>query len=161
MYEISQLVVYGIHGVCRISDIEQRLVDHKQISYYVLQPLAQTSANFYIPCHNPVATAKMRPLLSKEEIETILITANSDGDWIPDENRRKQHYRQLVTASDPYALVRMVRCLYRQREQLRDTGRKLHLCDENFLRDAEHTLCKEFSLVLQVPEADVPEMLRK
>lgn len=161
MYEISQLVVYAGQGVCRIANVEQRIVNRNEISYYVLQPLAQPGADYYVPCHNPAATAKMRPLLTKAEIQNALEVEPSNEDWIPDENRRKQYYRQLSSGSDLTAIVRMVRYLNRHRDQLRDAGKKLHMCDENFLREAEHMLMKELSIVLQIPECDIPALIRK
>ena len=36
-----------------------------------------------------------------------------------------------------------------------DAGRKLHLCDENFMRDAEKLLNAEFSLVLNIAPNEV------
>lgn len=159
MYDISQFVVYGGHGVCRVADVEQRIIDRKEISYYVLQPLAQPGAVYYVPCHNPAATAKMRALLTKEEIQKALAAESSDDDWIPDENKRKQHYRHLLGGADISATVRIVRYLRQYRNQLYDAGRRLHLCDENFFREAEHMLIKEFSLVLQIPETDIPALL--
>lgn len=155
MYGISQLVIYGIHGVCKILDIETRTVDRKEISYYVLEPHAQPGTRYYIPCHNPAATAKMRPLLSKSEIQNLLAASNGTEAWISDENRRKQLYRQLITSADPQELLKMIRCLHQQRESLRNTGKRLHLCDENFLRDAEHILVREFALVLEISDAEV------
>lgn len=155
MYEISQLVIYGAHGVCKILDVEVRTVDRKPVSYYVLEPMAQPGTRYYVPCHNPAATAKMRNLLNKTQIQNLLSASSTDAEWITDENRRKQYYRKLITSSDPVALVQMLRCLYQHRDALRDTGKKLHLCDENFQRDAENILFKEFSLVLEIPEKEV------
>lgn len=53
-------MVYGIHGVCRIVDVESRRVDRKTVEYYVLSPCAQPDARFYVPVHNQAALAKMR-----------------------------------------------------------------------------------------------------
>ena len=68
----GDMVVYGIHGVCRISDIESRKVDRKEVEYYVLIPKDQPDAKFYVPMHNPLAVAKMRKVLTREELVALL-----------------------------------------------------------------------------------------
>lgn len=83
MFQIGDLVTYGIHGVCRIVDQEERTVEHRKIRYLVLTPLEQTAA-----------------------------------------------------------------------------GRKLHLCDDNFLRDAERLINGEFSLILGIDPGQVGGYVR-
>lgn len=159
MYEVSQLVSYGMHGVCRIVDTEDRVIDHKCVTYFVLAPLSHPESRYYLPKHNPVALAKIRPLLDAETLQTLLATKTDQNMWVADENRRKQLYRQLISSPDIGALIQMVRCLYRYRREQQALGRRLHLSDENFLRDAERVLSGELTLVLQIPEKDVPAYL--
>lgn len=156
MLQRGDRVVYGIHGVCNILDVEVRTVDRKKVEYFVLSPLEQPEARFYVPTQNPAAVAKLRPLLSREELEELLHADGVDDDaWIADENQRKQRYRELITSSDRFALIGMVRALHRHKAQQLAQGRKFHLCDENFLRDAEKLLNAEFSLVLNIPQSEV------
>lgn len=156
MYQVCQMVVYGSHGVCRIVQMEERTVDRQNLSYYVLEPLAQPGTRYLIPSHNPAALAKLRPLLSKEHMTDLLRSAPDAKDWISDENRRKQHYRQIITSGDAGALITMVQCLEKHKQVQAEAGRKLHLCDENFLRDAQKVLSGEISVVMNIPEKDVP-----
>jgi CarD family transcriptional regulator len=156
MYEIGEKVLYGIHGVCRISDTEERLVDRVKRQYLVLEPVDQTGAKFYVPTHNAAALAKLRPLLSRETLESLLRSEDVKKDaWIEDENARKQAYRELIHSGDRTALIRMVGSLHRHKEAQALAGRKFHLCDENFLRDAEKILSAEFSLVLDIAPGQV------
>ncbi len=156
MFRVGDLAVYGIHGVCRILKMEERVIDHKNVEYYVLEPLEQAGARFLIPSHNQAAVSKLKPVLSKEELEALVRSeqARSDG-WIADENQRKQYYRELINAGDRAALVCMVATLHRQKKQQISAGKKLHLCDENFLRDAQRLLSSEFSLVLGIAPEQV------
>lgn len=149
MYSVGNLVMYGIHGACRITDLEERSVDHKRVSYFVLEPLEGSGAKFLIPTHNETALAKLRPILSREELDTLLHSAEvHQGVWIQDENQRKQRYRELINSGDRVALLQMVSTLHAHRERQAAAGRKFHLCDDNFLRDAQRLLSAEFSLVL-------------
>lgn len=155
MYRLLQMVVYGIHGVCRVLELEDRIVDKKAVTYYVLEPVSQPGARFYIPSHNAAAMAKLRPLTQKEALQQMLSDRADVAPWIPDENQRKQHYRQFLGNMDAKELVRMIRCLEAYRLSQAQLGRKLHICDENFLRDAKRILTSEISYVLELDEKDV------
>lgn len=156
MYEIGEKVLYGIHGVCRISDREERMVDRVKRQYLVLEPVDQTGAKFYVPTHNEAALAKLRPLLTRKALEELLRSEDVKQDaWIADENVRKQSYRELISSGDRTALIRMVGALHRHKLEQIEAGRKFHLCDENFLRDAEKLLSAEFSMVLGIEPGQV------
>lgn len=159
MYQVSQLVVYGIHGVCRILQMEDRVVDRQKVSYYVLEPLSQPGTRYLIPSHNPAALAKMRPLLEKEQLLSMLNDAGAQQTWVQDENRRKQLYRQIITSGDAAALIDMLRLLQLHKQAQAEAGRKIHICDENFMRDAQKVLSGEISAVLEIPDKDVPAYL--
>lgn len=160
MYEVGQQVVYGIHGVCRIVDLEEKTVDRKRIAYFVLEPLEQPGTRYYIPSQNEAALAKLRPLMTPQTLQDMLGGCQLGDDWIDDENRRKQYYRQIINGVDSPALLRMVHALHRHKLQLQALGRKLHLCDENFMRDAQRILSAELSIVLQIPVAEVPAYIQ-
>ena len=76
--------------------------------------------------------------------------------WNPDETMRKMTYRELISSCDREALLRMVNTLHRHRRECLEQGRKFHLCDENFLRDAQRILSAELSVVLEIPASEVP-----
>ncbi len=156
MFAAGQQVIYGIHGVCQILGTEVRSVDRKNVEYYALSPISQPESRFYVPVHNPAAVKKLRPVLSRTELDALLQSPEVTQDaWIPDENQRKQRYRELISSSDRTALLCMVRTLLKQKAQRLAEGKKFHLCDDNFLRDAQRLLSTEFSLVLQIPSDQV------
>lgn len=160
VYQVGQKVVYGIHGVCNIVDIEQKSIERKNICYYVLEPLDQSGSRYYLPSDHQAALAKIRPLCTKQELLTILTEPIAPDSWIEDENRRKQCYFKLISSVDVRPLVRMVRCLRIHRSLQLEAGRKLHLCDENFLRDAERILFTEIALVMDIPMDHVDAYLQ-
>ncbi len=156
MFAIGELVMYGIHGVCQITDTETRTVDRKRLSYLVLEPRDNSGARFLVPTHNEAALAKLRPVISRAELEALLSSEEVRRDvWIPDENARKLRYRELITSGDRTALLQMVFSLHAHKKTAQAAGRKFHLCDENFLRDAQRLLSAEFSLVLGIAPNEV------
>lgn len=161
MYKTGDQVVYSIHGVCSIVQIEERLIDRKKIEYYVLEPKDQSGAKFYVPINNQVALAKMQPVISANDLQQLLSSdAVQEDHWIPDENQRKNYYRELITSGDRTALVGMVHTLHKRKKQQAEQGKKFHLCDENFLRDAEKLLGSEFSVVLSMTRDEVGNYVR-
>ena len=165
MYPVLQVgsqVVYGIHGVCNIIGTEIRTVDRKKVEYLILAPNDQPSASFFVPAHNQVALSKLRPLLSKAELELLLETSGeSSVQWIAVENLRKQKYKDLINNVDRASIIGMIRLLYTHKEEQLAAGRKFHLCDENFLRDAKKLLASECSVVLGIPYPDVNDFLNR
>ena len=162
MYQQGDQVVYGIHGVCIIHEITKQIVNRKHVEYYVLVPMNQPDARFFVPTQNQTAAAKMRPLLTKQQIDDILTLDSIDCDCgIDDENQRKLYYRELIVSGDRARLMAMIRSLYRHKENQIRQGRKFHLCDENFLRDAEKLLGSEFSFVLGIPQSAVGEYIQE
>ena len=162
MLQMGDRVVYGSHGVCTLVALEQRKVDRKTADYYVLEPIAQPGACYYIPVQNEIAISKLRPLLTAEEIENLFGNPSMyEGVWITDENKRKSKYRELLGNGDRATLICMIRLLQEHRESQLSAGRKFHLCDENFLKDAKKLLTEEFSLVLGISKQDVGAYIEK
>lgn len=152
MYNCGDRVVYGIHGVCQIVELQVQTVNRKKVEYYVLEPVNQSGSRFFVPSQNQAAVSKLRPMITKEALEDLLRTEYAQPvAWIEDENQRKQYYRELISDGDRTAVLRMVRALRQHKEQQAQTGKKFHISDANFLRDAEKILYSEVSLVLGIP----------
>lgn len=162
MFQLGDQVLYGIHGVCRIAELEVKRVDRKNVEYFVLVPVVQPAARYYVPTGNAAALSKLRALLSREELLLLLKSeAVRSNAWIPDENRRKLYYRELLNGGDRLGLLQMIYTLQNQKQIQATAGRKFHLCDENFLRDAEKILSSEFSVVFEIPVSQVREFIEE
>ena len=161
MYQIGDKVLYGMHGVCVVADLEQRTMDGKQLVYLVLEPAGQSGSRFLVPTHNAAAMGKVRPVLSREALEELLSSDLVKEDaWILDEGQRKQLYRELISSCNRQRLAQMVCSLYRYRTAQTAAGKKLHMCDENFLRDAEKILSGEIASTLEIPSGEALKYLR-
>lgn len=160
MYQVGQKVVYGIHGVCVVVGTETKRVDRKNVSYLVLEPTGHPGARYYVPSGNPAALAKLRPLMDRQSLDALLRSDSiRQNCWTEDENRRKIRYRELISSGDRQALLQMVYTLHAHKKELSLTGRRLHICDDNFLQDAQKLLDSEFASVLQIPTQKVSEYI--
>ena len=161
MFQNGDAVVYGIHGVCAVVGTEKRVVDRKTAEYYVLEPVQQKDAKFYVPMHNPKAVGKIRKILSREELTALLRSdAMKEDGWISNENLRKEKYRGLIARADCAELIRTIRALYFHKQEQLAAGKRLHQCDENFMKDAQRVICSEVSMVMGIPFEEVGEFLR-
>lgn len=161
MYQAGDKVVYGVHGVCVVKEIEKRIVDRKQVHYLVLEPVAQDGSRYLVPTHNMAAMSKVWPMLNREALEALIVSERVHQDsWIREENLRKQYYRELIGSGDREKLLQMVCSLYRYRTAQNAAGKKFHMCDDNFLRDAEKLLASEFAIVLELTQDQARQYIR-
>ena len=160
MYSVSQSVIYGSHGVCRVVEIEEKTVDRKPVAYYALEPLTQPGTRYYIPVQNALAVSKMRMPLSVSELKAMIGNYDcvTEG-WIDNENARKLRYKELLSNCEPELMLKMVRLLRQHRDAQFAAGRKFHVCDANFLKTAETLLSAEIAFVLGIDKTEAFKMI--
>ena len=83
------------------------------------------------------------------------------GNWIPNENRRKEEFKKIIANGEHSELIKMIKSLYLQREKREIEGKHLYLSDERFLKEAERILCDEFRYVLEIEREEVLTYLKK
>ena len=161
MYQIGNTVIYKNDGVCKITEIIVRTFREKEIEYYVLNPVHNQNAEILVPKNNPDLVGKMRKVLTKEEIIQIIEAMPDEEEiWILNETDRKEKYREILNSGDRTELVRLIKTLYVHKQNQKQCGRKLHLADEKFLRDAEKMLYDEFAYVLEIAPEEVLEYIK-
>lgn len=160
MFENGTAVVYGTSGVCRVVAQEQKLVRGNYVDYLVLRPVYDKNTTFYIPKNSEEVMAKLRPLLSKDEIlELIRSMPDEDTVWIDDNNLRKQKYNQMIGQGDRRKLIKLIKTLYIHQNEMKAKGKSLHQSDEAILKQAEKLLNDEFALVLDIKPENVNEFI--
>ena len=97
MYQVGELVVYGMHGVCRVVSEEERLVDKKRLNYLALEPLSNGNSRFLVPTQNAAAMAKLQPILSKEELEEYQIDYK---DFIMRNEKAKEVVQEIIQQAE-------------------------------------------------------------
>jgi len=73
--------------------------------------------------------------------------------WIPNENERKDAYKQILASGDQAAIIAMLQALYLHKKEREAEGKRLHISDEYFMKDAEQLLYHEWQYVLNVDKA--------
>lgn len=156
MYQINDMIIYGTNGTCKIEDITDKNFGGIHKEYYILKPVSNVSSTIYVPVNNTALVEKMRRTLSTEEIYQIIESMpEEEVIWIDDENQRKERYKEILSHGDRINLVKMIETLYQQKLSLSDRGKKLHVSDERFFKEAEKLLYEEFAVVLNIKQSEV------
>ena len=81
-------------GVCRISEITENLFDGKKVKYYVLTSVGNRDSVVYVPSFNEKLVAKMRKVLTPQEIYDIIEALPDEKImWIDDDAKRKRIFQ--------------------------------------------------------------------
>ena len=155
-YTVGDMVLYSVHGICRIEDKTQRDFGGQKQEYYMLKPVYTPDSTFFVPVNNENLVSKMRQILSGEEIKKLIRAMPGENfSWIEEEAARKERYQQILSDGDRTELVRMIKALYFHQQEQQKNGRRLHITDERFMKEAEKMLYEEFAYVLNIRKDQV------
>lgn len=162
MYKTGQTVLYSSNGVCKITEITQKNIGGKNVEYYALKPVCSNNSTLFVPTHSEALVSKMRPILSACEIKAVLASIDGNGgEWIDDKNERLEKWRGIICGGDLISLVMLIRVLHERRKIQEQKGRRLHISDERYLKEAEKMVCDEISIALNIERGEViPLILR-
>lgn len=162
MFQIDDTVIYGAEGVFKVKEISYMEFAGEQKEYYVLKSLYNENSTIFVPTDKETLIAKMRKILSKEEIYDIVKSMpDEDLIWIEDEGERLQVYKEILMKGDHRHIVKLIRTLYLHGQKLKEMGKNLHKVDERFLKDAERILYDEFAYVLKIKPEQVLPFIQK
>lgn len=163
MFAVNDIILYGLNGACKITDITKREIGGRTVEYYVLRPIYSNASTIFVPTNNENLTSRMRQVLSAAEIHALIQSMPQEKSvWIEDENQRREAYKEILSNGDRQELIRLIKALYLHQKELQQIGRRLHISDERFLKDAERLLYDEFALVLSIkPEQVLPFIMEQ
>lgn len=161
MYQVGDWIFYGNVGACKVTDIRKMKVPgiDREHLYYTLQPLEDSCC-----ISTPADTGKvfMRPLISKEEAES-LITAipqfDAEAYHNPVLRQLSEHYETVLDTHDCRELIRLTMSIYIKRQEAVESKRKLGAVDERFMKKAEDLAYGELAVALGIEKKKVPEYI--
>ena len=162
-YNIDDVVSYGKNGVCRITEIKKMKFDRsEEHEYYVLAPLRDKNATFFVPVDSSVLLSRMRKVMTKDEIDEVLDSAKDESiEWIDDKKQRNDAFRAIITEGNPHKILLLAHCIYNMKKEKEAAGRKLWACDESLLATVVKMISEEMSWSIGIPESKVSEYIRK
>ena len=152
IYRLNDAVMYGVHGVCRITAITEMSFSGTEKLYYVLKPIAERESTIFIQTDNRKEVERMHPALTHDSaMEFILSLPDEEVEWIDDDPLRKETYATVFANADRSELISLIRMIAHRRTELGRVGKKMRVTDENFIRDAEKILFGELAFALEIP----------
>ena len=164
MHRIGDKISYGASGVMIILDVREESVGDVSRSYYVLGSATRSSDSLtYVPTDNEALVSTMRPLLTESEIlQAIQDSQNKVTiDWIPGNRARSEYFKKIMESGDRARMLEMINAIDQNGLKRIAEGKKNFLSDENAKQKAEKLLFSEFSIVLGIPEEEIPEFIEK
>lgn len=164
MHKIGDKIMYGAGGVMTIVDIREESIGDVSRSYYVLRPaLIRSDSLTFVPTDNEKLVSAMRPLISREEIISLLRGAKDAPalKWINENRARQECFKRIMESGDRAGMIAMIRAIDESAARREAEGKKNFLSDENAKQKAEKLLFSEFSIVLGIPEEEIPSFIEK
>ncbi|MCQ2451816.1 MAG: hypothetical protein MJ075_01600 [Oscillospiraceae bacterium] len=160
MYQIGDVVLYSTDGVFRIHELAVKKIGRTKAKYYVLRSVYRESSVIYVPAGEGGLEDRMHPVLSREEVNSLLEDMpGCQWVWVENENERKLRCKEVLSGGDRRAVIGMIRALREHRIRQEAAGKKMHLSDERFLKEAERVLYDEIAHVMEIQPNDVVGMV--
>jgi len=155
MFNEGDAVIYGMNGVCRIQSIETRDFGGEEKEYYILTPLSDENCTIFVPVEGEIA-AKIKCILTSTEIhELIAGVADEESIWIEEDEPRRVRFKAILAGGDRGELFALIKTLFIRAKNLESQGKKMHMADDQFLRNAEKILYGEIAHVMGISEEEV------
>ena len=90
-----------------------------------------------------------------DEIKDILSQKTDNEIWIDNKAERCEKIKEISSGGDCMKLVELIRRMHFHSNLQLKKGRRLHITDERFLKEAEKMVCDEVSVVLHIDRNDV------
>ena len=162
-FDIGEYVSYGINGMCNIEDIRPKQLSQsvEKMMYYILRPESNPKSTIFVPVNNQKLVSKMRELMTKDEINAMLVRMKDRTlEWEKDVRFRTESFHEILNNGVNQDLILMIRCLHRKRQELVQLGKKLPARDSNTLKTAERLVEEEFAHVLHIKCEEVSDYIR-
>ena len=156
MYKVNDFVVYNSSGVYKIKDIKkEKDISNNEIEYYVLQPaFAQDSLTIKTPVTN--SRVRIRKVINKEDVLSIIASMpEMKTIWIDDFKERNEIFKQALRSGDVEKWVRLVKSIYKEKQDKNEIGKKIRKTDEDIMKAAEKNINEEFALALNISPDEV------
>ena len=155
-FKKGEKVIYSVNGVCEITDITEKVFGKTVMRYYVLKPISNNEATLFVPVNNENLVRKMKRLMTQSQLDKVLNDiSEKEVEWNSNEVIRKEEFRNTISFGNISEILILLKSIWLHRITQNSKGRKLHISDEMYLREAEKIIKEEISTVIGVEQDDV------
>ena len=148
--KIGDCVVYSTKGICRITDVEEKVFDRDKRNYFVLVPIFDEMSTYYIPQDYDSEKVHINPSLTESEALDLceyVKTANP-LQWITNPSERKQLFDKIYKSGTRKEKVHLNKAIKPHEAKQKALGKRLYATDERFLRGCISVVVDELAFVL-------------
>ena len=159
MFEKGEKVLYGVNGICEITDISTVDIPgiDKDKMFYILKQKKGT-ATIYVSADGDLS--KMRKLMTKDEaLNLIKSIADVEPLVLKNEKKPEAEFKDAMQKNDCIEMLKLIKCIYYRKKQRLDEGKKVMAADEKYMKLAEDVLYQEIGEVLEIPKEQVFDYL--
>ncbi|MDO5702679.1 MAG: CarD family transcriptional regulator [Lachnospiraceae bacterium] len=153
-------VVHSRDGICAVIDIQEMSLAGEPKNYYILEPVYEQGSKLYIPIEKEALFLRA-PVTEEEIITYIRNLPDMDIAWISDEKKRQAMIADARKTASSETLLGLVSVFYKKRSERHREGRKFHSSDEQFLKDIETRINREFAYVLGIEPDEVQGFIER
>ncbi len=158
MHSIGDFVIKPNTGICRIASIEMMNLGGGEKAFYVLLPIRDERAKFFVPAD--AERARIRAVMTKEEAKAFISAMPGIEELeIVNEKAREQQYKAAILSNEPRALVEIIKNLHQRKQRRVAQGKKVTATDEKYFRQAESALFAELSFSLKLSVDDIHSLI--
>lgn len=162
MFEKGEYVIYGMTGVCEVTDIRKmnmRGIPRDKL-FYVLAPYGQKGSTVFTPVDSTKTV--MRKVVSREQaLELIDSMPQIEELDFPNEKMREEAYKECIRSCDCRQIVKVIKTLYLRREEKLAQGKKFAATDERYLKLAEENLYAELAVAMDMSKKEVQQYMEE
>ncbi len=160
LFEKGEYIVYGMTGVCRVSDITEMDMDgiSKGKPYYVLEPLGVRGSRIITPVEGNKNV--MRRIMTSEEAYALIDGIQEIEElWITDDKQRETRYKEALKTCDCRKWIGVIKALYLRKQDRLSRGKRMTEVDERYMKKAKENLYGELSIPLGIPADEVEDFI--
>lgn len=158
-FSVGEKVLYNVNGVCEITE---KVFGSTAIKYYVLKPINNGDSTIFVPVNNEKLVGKMKRLMTQSQIDKIISeVSEQQPHWNVDDVTRKEAYKTAISLGNIRDILFLLKSIWIHSVIQNNKGRKLHIMDEMYLREAEKIIREEISTVVGVEQDAVIPYLKE
>lgn len=160
MFEKGEYIVYGMTGVCRVSDITEMNMDGLSTSklYYVLEPTGVNGSRIITPVEGNKSVMR-RIMTSEEAYDLIDGIRDIDSLRVRDDRQRENCYKEALKTGDCREWVGVLKTIYLRRRDRLSRGKRMTEVDERYMKKTKENLFGELSIPLGITTAEVERFI--
>ena len=153
--KINDYVYYTLNGICLVSDIKKLKLGNEENEYYILTPI-NTKQTIFLPTNNENVLSKVKKILSKDEIDQLIINSKSIIiEWPKNSKERNVYFQNLLKLDDLPTTIALIKTII----QRKNDDNKLSPNDLSILSNAQNLIHTSLAYSLKMSNDEVKEYI--